>query len=191
MFDSKEIAQRALALAERKTALKRKRIKIAVSISSACAVFLFCLITVYTFNIFNIFQAEPDDFPDYEHVILEGDPIPLDGSFFPPDEAYTGAEPVFIVPDGELIFIAGNLEPELINPKENTCYLAFEIVLADTGETLYQSYLIAPGLRVQNIKLSRALEQGVYEAVLIIRAYDLSNINFIASEQADFILIVE
>jgi len=189
MFDSKDIARRALALAETKTAIKRKRIKIAVSVSSACAAFLFCLITVYTFQLMNI-EPAGNDFGE-EFIAMPDSRVPLDGlsnnPFGDDDEPYTGAAPVFVLP-GDMVFASGNAEPgvKLTNPAENTCYLAFEIVLADTGETVYQSYLIAPGLELENIRLERELERGDYEAVLIIRAYNPANFAVIENKKADF-----
>jgi len=149
---------------------------------------------VYAIPLFNITPDELADnfFPDglvYDN--FTDNQVPLAG-FFPPDE-FTRAEPVFVMPDSEFIFINGALELDmlLINPEENTCYLTFEIILADTGETLYQSYKIAPALRIENINLSRILDQGAYQAVLVMRAFDLYNFTELGYEKVKLYLIFE
>ena len=192
MFDSKEIAQRALVLAGKKAAHKRKYIKIAASASSVCAVFLFFFITVYAIP---LFYVSPDnssaDYYGLEDLIYEDFAedvkIPLSG-FFP---AY--GEPVFAMPEGEFIFIDGTLELGLLleNPAENACYLTFELVLADTGEALYQSYMVAPALRIETVRLSRILERGAYQVILTVRAYDSENFSEIAGEKTNLYLIFE
>ena len=58
----------------------------------------------------------------------------------------------------------------LFNPADNECDLMFEIVL--DGETLYKSGLVAPGMCVEDITLTRGLAQGEYQAVLTIRSYE-------------------
>lgn len=62
----------------------------------------------------------------------------------------------------------------LYNPEGNPCYFRYEIVLKDTGETIWKSdELISPGMQVNQIELSHALEQGDYPAVLKITILSL------------------
>ena len=60
----------------------------------------------------------------------------------------------------------------LRNPEGNTCYLTFEIILAETGESLYLSELVAPSAYIEEQKLARGFTEGRYEAELVIRVYD-------------------
>ena len=189
MIDSKEIAQKALALAEKKAALKRRYLKIATSVSSVCAAFLFFFITMHAIPLFNINSGgdEPEEliFDDY----LADGQVPLDGFFFPSE-----AEPVFIAPEDDFVFIDGvflELDRLLINPSENSCYITFELVLADTGEIIFKSHMIAPSLGIDNIRLSNIPDNGVYPAVLIMRAYDANNFAQIACHESELNLIFE
>ena len=62
----------------------------------------------------------------------------------------------------------------LYNPEGNPCYFRYEIVLKDTGETIWKSdELISPGMQVSQIELSHALEEGTYPAVLKITILSL------------------
>ena len=62
----------------------------------------------------------------------------------------------------------------LYNPEGNPCYFRYEIVLKDTEETIWQSdELIAPGMQINQIELSHALETGTYPAVLKITILSL------------------
>ena len=62
-----------------------------------------------------------------------------------------------------------------INSEGNSCYLRFTLRLSDTGETLYQSGLIAPGMAVEESLLSRTLSRGEYEAEIMIEAFTMDN----------------
>ena len=54
----------------------------------------------------------------------------------------------------------------LLNPEGNPCYFTFEIVLKDTGESLYKSKLVPPGKAITEITMSRALSAGEYNATI-------------------------
>lgn len=70
-----------------------------------------------------------------------------------------------------------NVTVNFNNPKENEgfYYLTFELrILNDSEqgyEVLYTSGLVEPGLYIQNITLSRALEKGSYDAVIHVQPY--------------------
>jgi len=57
---------------------------------------------------------------------------------------------------------------KLRNPEENTdlFYLRFEIVLKDSGELLYKSDLLEPGMEIKEANLTRTFEKGDYEAMV-------------------------
>ncbi len=61
------------------------------------------------------------------------------------------------------------------NPEANAekYYLSFELRLKDSGEVLYASELVPPGQTIQNITLSRALEEGNYQAVIHVQPYKM------------------
>lgn len=63
----------------------------------------------------------------------------------------------------------------LLNPEGNPCYFVFDIVLKDTGESLYQSKLVPPGQAITNITLSSALKVGEYDATIKISTYSLTD----------------
>lgn len=66
---------------------------------------------------------------------------------------------------------------DFYNPEENKdmYYLTFELRLYDDNEldyeVLYTSGLVEPGKHIQKIILSRALEKGVYTAVIHVQPY--------------------
>ena len=60
-----------------------------------------------------------------------------------------------------------------LNSKENSCYLRFTLRLTDTGEILYQSGLIAPGMAVLESALTRSLSRGEYSVDLLIEAFSM------------------
>jgi hypothetical protein len=58
------------------------------------------------------------------------------------------------------------------NVPENTNDVYFDVQLADTGETIYESPVIPRGSHLNQIKLDKHLEQGTYDAVLIYHLID-------------------
>ena len=74
---------------------------------------------------------------------------------------------------------AGQTEVEyvLFNPEGNPCYFRYQMVLSDTGETLYESGLIEPGTAVINWSLDRSLEPGTYEAEMRISTYSIDDVD--------------
>jgi hypothetical protein len=89
-----------------------------------------------------------------------------------------GVNPVYYLPGYDVVTVSADvLEVEmlLLNPEGNPYGLTFEIILKDTGEALYASGLVAPSMCIERITLRRALAEGRYEAVIIIRAYAQDN----------------
>lgn len=69
------------------------------------------------------------------------------------------------------------VEYVLFNPEGNPCYFSYQMVLSDTGETLYESGLIEPGTAVINWSLNRSLEAGTYQAEMRISTYSAEDVN--------------
>ena len=68
-----------------------------------------------------------------------------------------------------------DIEMNLENPAGNPCYFTFELVLKDTGETLYTSKMVEPGKAITNVTLSHGLEAGEYPAVIKISTASLED----------------
>ena len=55
----------------------------------------------------------------------------------------------------------------LLNPEGNPCYFTFELVLKDTGESLYKSKLVPPGKAITEITMSSMLFRLYYSCLNI------------------------
>lgn len=78
-----------------------------------------------------------------------------------------------------------------INPEGNPCYFTFELVLKDTGETLYQSKLVPPGKAITQITMSRALPAGEYNATIKITTTSLEDGSAMNGANVETVLIVK
>ncbi len=95
-----------------------------------------------------------------------------------PDDGQSKQSDSIKIPGYPSVKVAANttdVQMFLLNPEGNPCYFSFEVVLKDTGETLYQSKLVPPGQAIINVKLSRPLEKGTYKAVVKISTASLEN----------------
>jgi hypothetical protein len=200
LFDSKEIARRALALAEKiknqRNHRRKRMLSAAITLTACTSVVIFTI----TGNIFPMVNMPGDDFTNdindadeffwsEELFVIEDNAVPL--SQFPP---FPEDEPSIIIPEFGSIIIpvnADDINALLLNPEENDCYMSFQIILTDTGESLYASEMIAPGTSIENIVLSRMLQQGEYRAGMIIRAYAPENFTEIHSTKIEIDLIAE
>ena len=63
----------------------------------------------------------------------------------------------------------------LPNPENNPCYFVFSIILTDSGETVYRSGMIPPGMAVTEITLQRPLESGTYPIEIRIETFSLTD----------------
>jgi len=70
----------------------------------------------------------------------------------------------------------------LLNPEGNPCYFMFELVV--DGETYYTSDLVEPSKCIEDLKLTKALKKGEYDAVLKISCYSLDE-NYTRMNGAD------
>ena len=79
----------------------------------------------------------------------------------------------------------------LLNPEGNPCYFTFEIVLKETGETLYQSKMVPPGQAITEITMSRALDAGEYDATIKITTTSLEDGSSMNGANVETVLIVK
>ena len=79
----------------------------------------------------------------------------------------------------------------LLNPEGNPCYFAFEIVLKDTGESIYQSKLVPPGKAITEITMTRALSAGEYPATIKITTTSLEDGSAMNGANVETVLIVK
>lgn len=61
------------------------------------------------------------------------------------------------------------------NPEGNPCYFQIDLVLQDTGETIYKSGLLEPGTGIENPKLGTIPYPGVYSAVIVYNTRSLTD----------------
>jgi len=78
----------------------------------------------------------------------------------------------------------------LLNPKNNSCYFSFEIILKNTGSPLYSSGLVKPGMCIDEIALPSGLPKGRYGAIMKIHAYSLKDLTEINGVDEEFYLTV-
>lgn len=72
----------------------------------------------------------------------------------------------------KIIVTCGNKEYTFdIKSKYDYYYMTFALYLTDTNEKLYQSGLVKPGMFIQEMTLSRALEAGQYKAYIFVQPY--------------------
>lgn len=128
------------------------------------------------------FLNAPDDDLPPESEIMSVDPMKPD----PNAKPYGDVQAVPGNPDPGNIIIPGYSELRMradtnllksvwLNSEGNSCYLRFTLTLADTGETIYQSGLIAPGMAVEESVLIKNLSRGEYTAIILIEAFSLSD----------------
>ena len=94
------------------------------------------------------------------------------------DKATTGSQQSIRIPGYPSITIAAGKEDvtmNLMNPEGNPCYFTFEIVLSDTGESIYKSAMVEPGKTISNVKLNHSLSAGEYKAAIKISTSSLTD----------------
>ena len=109
--------------------------------------------------------------------------IDPDGESSKPSENISSEEQGVAISGRSSITIPANekdVKVDFYNPEENKdlYYLTFELRLFNDSkqgyEVLYSSGLVEPGKHIQQITLSRGLEKGVYEAVVHVQPYRMS-----------------
>ena len=119
------------------------------------------------------------------------DPNAGDGSV--PTQAPQKAESIQI-PGYPSITIAANtpnVTMALLNPEENPCYFKFEIVLKDTGETIYESQFVPPGKTITDVTLTRGLSEGEHPATIKISTVALDQKTPLNGANVETVLIAK
>ena len=84
-----------------------------------------------------------------------------------------------------------NVTMALLNPEENPCYFKFEIVLKDTGETIYESQFVPPGKTITDVTLTRGLSEGEHPATIKISTVALDQKTPLNGANVETVLIAK
>ncbi len=93
------------------------------------------------------------------------------------DQENTDPENIAAPGYGDVILAADtqNVQMVLINPKGNPCYFQYVFELEESGEEIYRSGLIPPGMAVTELALTRPLEAGEYRLRIRIETQSLQD----------------
>lgn len=61
----------------------------------------------------------------------------------------------------------------LVNPKKNECYFEYVFTVKDTGEEIFRSDLIKPARALDELKLKRKMDAGIYTINIKINTFSL------------------
>jgi hypothetical protein len=74
---------------------------------------------------------------------------------------------IFLQPDTDILYM------RMSNPISNIVFFQYSIILADTGEVIFQSEQIKPGFEITEEKLNRTIQTGVYPIIIKIDTMDV------------------
>ncbi|MCL1829158.1 MAG: hypothetical protein FWG32_06650 [Oscillospiraceae bacterium] len=160
-----------------KSLLKVKRGKVL----TASAIILIGIVTYIVFISFgdqSVMRFDDSPMPLSGGVILD-----LDSNAKPFEreepENRSGSAPGIKIPGYQSITIPAstdNVNITLLNPEGNPCYFTFELILEDTGESLYKSKMVEPSQYIGQVTLERPLAKGEYSLTIKIRTYALESL---------------
>ena len=123
---------------------------------------------------------------------------PYSGAFVQPEKAEEDAESIggIAIPGwGSIHIQAGEklVDVNLENPIDNEgkYYLSFSVYLKDEEKPLAETGLIRPGESALKLSLSKALEPGEYEAVVLVQPYRMADGSATNNAEIETILIAE
>ena len=123
---------------------------------------------------------------------------PYSGSFVQPEKTAAEEESTggIAIPGwGSIRIQAGEklVDVNLENPIDNEgkYYLSFSVYLKDQDEPLAETGLIQPGESALKLELSKALEPGEYEAVVLVQPYRMADGSVTNNAEIETILIAE
>ena len=106
-----------------------------------------------------------------------------------------GGEEVGIkIPGYPSITIAKDTEDvqmALMNPEGNPCYFKFELVLKDSGETIFESKYVKPGDCIYDVHLNKSLAEGEYPATIKISTISLDGETPLNGANVETVLIAK
>ena len=79
----------------------------------------------------------------------------------------------------------------LMNPEGNPCYFKFELVLKDSGETIFESKYVKPGDCIYDVHLNKPLAEGEYPATIKITTISLDGETPLNGANVETILIAK
>jgi len=193
MFDYREIAGRALLLADEKKAARRRRLK-RVNVVGIAVLVCVAVLTVVAFTILRVFSGSDG----IAHITDDKPPLAFVHSQDYVTKPYSDAEydyaPRYLIPVFKDVVIPSNQDEVtliLYNPTENNLVFSYEITLSESGIILYTSALIDPGMYIERIELSNPLEKGNYQATMTISVYDPEGQTPVDSISLAFTLIAQ
>lgn len=91
------------------------------------------------------------------------------------------------------VFLNGTSEGNLLieNPENNAKLIKVSIKINDTSEEIYSSNFIKPGTYIENARLDKILEKGIYNATAYFTAYEEETAKYIGQTGAGITLVVE
>jgi hypothetical protein len=110
----------------------------------------------------------------------------------PKDEG--GAAEGIKIPGYPSITIAKDTEDvtmALMNPEGNPCYFKFELVLKDSGETIFESKHVKPGDCIYDVHLNKPLAEGEYPATIKISTIALDGETPLNGANVETVLIAK
>ena len=123
---------------------------------------------------------------------------PYSGSFVQPEKAAEDTESTggIAIPGWGSIRIQAEeklVDVNLENPIDNEgkYYLSFGVYLKDQDKPLAETGLIQPGESALKLSLSKALEPGEYEAVVLVQPYRMADGSATNNAEIETILIAE
>lgn len=99
--------------------------------------------------------------------------------YTPPNgmKANTDSDHISIPGYGNIKMMEGSDEVNIAlwNPEKNPCYFKFHLILDATNEELYVSELVAPGKAVTKQKLTKKMDEGIYDMTIKIDSFSLDD----------------
>lgn len=216
MFDSKEIAERALRRAEAIKTKKRAGRVVLVFVGSALAACAALSVGILTYQYLSPHANPPIEISGDSPApgisaaratsdIYDAD-LPLANIPLPDKNAAPYDDPVDGRANGGYIIPAFNratasaggadgayeLDIPLFNQKSNRCFISYEITLNESGEIIYASGLIGPGCRIERPQINAPLltpgEHGANFAVIL---YDIESRARINAAEMELIIYFE
>ena len=105
-----------------------------------------------------------------------------------------GEEAGIKIPGYPTITIAKDTEDvqmALMNPEGNPCYFKFELVLKDSGETIFESKYVKPGDCIYDVHLNKPLAEGEYPATIKISTISLDGETPLNGANVETVLIAK
>ena len=84
-----------------------------------------------------------------------------------------------------------DVQMALMNPEGNPCYFKFELVLKDSGETIFESKYVKPGDCIYDVHLNKPLGSGEYPATIKISTIALDQETPLNGANVETVLIAK